>query len=87
MPSTRKQEAKEKRSRETGLVSHLEKMDIISGRYSRGESKNRQNEDDIEINLESNSLQQITILVVEHSRSLLNTNSREKSEITTALMM
>ena len=37
MPSTRKQKAREKRSRQSDVMSDLENVDILLGSYSRNE--------------------------------------------------
>ena len=52
------------------------------GRYSRNEEVNDQNDSDINLDSESNKLKQNSKLVGEEFRSLLNTYSREISEIT-----
>ena len=38
MPSTRKQNVKEKRSRQSDVMSDIENMDVMSGTYSRNHS-------------------------------------------------
>ena len=37
MPSTRKKKAKEKRSRQSDVISHLENVDVMLGAYSWNE--------------------------------------------------
>ena len=41
-------------------MSDLENVDVMLGSYSRGNSLNSQNEDDIDVDLEDNRLQQNT---------------------------
>ena len=60
MASTRKQKARGKRSRLSDVMSDLENVDIMLDSYSRGELKNHQNEDDIEVELEYDRLQRNT---------------------------
>ena len=81
MPSTRKQIAKEKRSRQSDVMSDLENLDIMLGNYSRNELDSQLGEIEIELDLESNDLQAANP-ISEDFRSLLNTNGRENSEIT-----
>ena len=78
MPSTRKQKAKEKSSRQLVVMSDLENMDVMLGNYSRNDlDSQKQTEGDSE----SNELQTVNP-TSEDFRSLNNTNSRENSEIT-----
>ena len=53
MPSTRKQKAKEKRSRQLDIMSDVENVDVMLGSYSRNDEGNDQNEN--ELNLDSES--------------------------------
>ena len=82
MPSTRKQRAKERRSRQLDIMSDVKNVDIMLGSYSSDDERNDQSES--ELSLESGSIrpQQYTNLVGEDFRSLLNTNSRENTEMT-----
>ena len=81
MPSTRKQKAREKRSRQSDVMSDLENVDIMLGNYSRNELDSQLGERETELDLESNGLQTANP-ISEDFRSLINTNSRENSEIT-----
>ena len=45
MPSTRKQKAKEKRSRQSDVISDNENLDVMLGSYQR-ENSESQNEND-----------------------------------------
>ena len=53
MPSTRRQKAKERRSRQLDIMSDVEIVDIMLGSYSRDDDRNTQCED--ELNLDSGS--------------------------------
>ena len=81
MPSTRKQKAKERRSRQLDIMSDVENVDVMLGSYSR-DDENNASEDGMNLDIESNRLQQSSNVVGEDFRSLLNTNSRENSQVT-----
>ena len=81
MPSTRKQKAKERRSRQLDIMSDVENVDVMLGSYSR-DDENNASEDGMNLDLESNRLQQSSNVIGEDFRSLLNTNSRENSQVT-----
>ena len=81
MPSTRKQKAREKRSRQSDVMSDLENVDIMLGNYSRNELDSQLGERETELDLESNGPQTANP-ISEDFRSLINTNSRKNSEIT-----
>ena len=81
MPSTRKQKAKEKRSRQLDIMSDVENVDIMLGSYSR-DDENNASEDEMNLDSRSNRLQQSSNVIGEDFRSLLNTNSRENSQVT-----
>ena len=53
MPSTRKQKAKTRRSRQLDIVSDVINVDIMLEGYSKDEYRNNQSED--ELNLDSGS--------------------------------
>ena len=82
MPSTRKQKAREKRTRQSDVRSDLENVNIMLGSYSRNVETNGYNDSDINQDSESNRLQRNSNLVGEDSGPLPNTTSRENSEIT-----
>ena len=82
MPSTRKQKAKERRSRQLDIMSDTENIDIMLGSYARDDERNEQSENELNLDSGSNRPHQNPNLVGEDFRSLLNTNSRENSEIT-----
>ena len=81
MPSTRKQKARERRSRQLDLMSDVENVDIMLGSYSRDENGNDESENEVKLDSGSSRLQQNSNLVGKDFRSLLNTNSRENSEV------
>ena len=82
MPSTRKQKAKERRSRQLDGMSDVENVDIMLGSYDRDDERAEQSESELNLDSGSNRLHQNPNLVGEDFRSLLNTNSRENSEVT-----
>ena len=82
MPSTRKQEAKERRSRQLDIMSDVENVDKMLGSYGRDDEGVEQSESELNLDSGSNRPHQNTNLVGEDFRSLLNTNRRENSEVT-----
>ena len=82
MPSTKKQRAKERRSRQMDLMSDVENVDIMLGSYSRVDEENNGSENEANLDSGSSRPQQNSNVIGEDFRSLLNTNSRENSEIT-----
>ena len=82
MPSTRKQKAEERRSRQLDTMSDVENVDIMLGSYSRDDEENDISENGINLDSGSNRPQQSSNVIGEDFRFLLNTNSRENSEIT-----
>ena len=82
MPSTRKQKAKERRSRQLDMLSDVENVDIMIGSYSREDEENNVSENEVNLDSGSSRPQQSSNVIGEDFRSLLNTNSRENSEMT-----
>ena len=82
MPSTRKQKAKERRSRQIEMLSDVENVDIMLGGYSREDEDNNAIENEANLDSGSSRPQQSSTTLGEDFRSLLNANSRENSEIT-----
>ena len=82
MPSTRKQKAKERRSRQLDIMSDVENVDMMLGRYSRDDDRNNQSEDELNLDSGSSRPQQSSNLVGEDFRSLRNTNGRKNIEMT-----
>ena len=75
MPSTRKQRAKERRSRQIDMMSNVENVDITLGSYSRVDEGNDHREN---LDSGSNRPQQSSNFVGEDFRSLLNTIVEKK---------
>ena len=63
MPSTRKQKAREKLSRQSDVMSDLENVDIILGSYSRNDEVDDPNDSHFNLDSESNKLQRNSNLV------------------------
>ena len=82
MPSTRKQKAKERLSRQLDIMSDVENVDIMLRNYSRDNERNYQIEKELNPDSESSRPQQSFNLVGEDFRSLLITKIRENSETT-----
>ena len=57
MHSTRKQKAKERRSRQLDIMSVVENVDILLGSYSRDDDLNEQSESELNLDSGSNRLQ------------------------------
>ena len=82
MPSTRKQKATEKRSRQSNVMSDIENLDVMLGNFHGNNQVRDENESDADFDLESRRQQGETNLVEVNFRSLLTTNVSENSEIT-----
>ena len=82
MPSTRKQKAKEKRSRQSDVMSDIENLDVMLGAYSRNDLVEDENNTEPEVDLESGRHQRSEGQTENNFRSLLNTNPSENSEVT-----
>ena len=82
MPPTRKQNAKEKRSRQSDVMSDIENLDVMLGNYANSDIRDREIVDQIEIDPESSRRHQGIGQEESNYRSLLNTNLSENSEIT-----
>ena len=81
MPSTRKQKAKERRSRQLDIMFDAKNVDIMLGSYSGNVEGNDQSENEMHLDSESSRPQRNSNITGEDFSSLL-TNSRENSEIT-----
>ena len=79
MPSTRKQKAEERRSRQLDIMSDVENVDVMLGSYSINNEENDLGKKDMNLDSESSRPQRNSNVTGEDSRSLL-TNSRENSE-------
>ena len=86
MPSTRKQRAKERRSRQIDLMSDTENLDTMLGSYSRNDLEDNSVDRNDEMDRESDRTRQDVAQNSEDFRSLLNSNSRENSESTVETM-
>ena len=80
MPSTRKQKATERRSRQLDIMSDVENVDVMLGSFSRNDEGNDLSEKELNLDSESSRPQRNSNLTGEVFRSLL-ANSRENSEI------
>ena len=85
MPSTRKQRAKERRSRQLDIMSDTENLDVMLGSYPRNELGNDSDRNG-EIDLGSDRTRGDPLQNSEDFRSLLNSNSIENSESTVETM-
>ena len=86
MPSTRKQRAKERRSRQVDLMSDVEDLDVMLGSYSRNEMESNSGDRNDEVDLASDRTRGDVVQNSEDFRSLSNSNSRENSESTIETM-
>ena len=77
----RMQKAREKRSRQSDVMSDIENMDVMLSESSRNEIKGSPEDRNNEKDLVSDKPRQKMIRDSEDFRLLLNTNSRENSEI------
>ena len=75
------QKAREKQSRQSDVMSGFENVDILLGSYSRNDEVKDQNDSDFNLVSESNRLQRQSNTVGEDFKSLLNTKSRQISEM------
>ena len=82
MPSTRKQKAREKRSRQSDVMSDIENLDIMLGNYHESDQVRDENLSDTGLNLESRKSNKEVNSISGNFRTLLNTNVSENSEIT-----
>ena len=83
MPSTRKQKAKEKRSRQSDVRSDIENLDVMLGNYQENDQVRDENVSEADFAPDSRRLQKETNSIRGNFKSLLNTNLSETSEITT----
>ena len=82
MPFTRKQKAREKRARQSDVMSDVENLDVMIGTYTPNELDERENNSGLEMDLGSGRRRKNTDLVGENIRSSLNANMSVNSEIT-----
>ena len=81
MPSTRKQKAKKRRSRQLDIMSDPENADIMLGSYARNDEEDGHSDSDLNLDSGSNRPQKTSDVTGNDFRPLL-TNSGENSEIT-----
>ena len=81
IPSTRKQKAEKKRSRQLDVMSDLENMDIMLGSYFRNEVESHKGVDDMDVDLESGEPHNNGNPFGDDFRPILNINRRENSEV------
>ena len=86
MPSTRKQRAKERRSRQVDLMSDVEDLDVMLGSYSRNEMESNSGDRNDEVDLASDRTRGYVVQNNEDFRSFSNSNRRENSESTIETM-
>ena len=82
MPPSRKQKVEERQSRQIDIMSVMENVDMLLGSSSIDDERNDQSEDEANLKSGSNRPKQTSKSVGEDFRSLLNTNSRENSDMT-----
>ena len=82
MPSTRKQKAREKRSRQSDVMSDIENLDVMLGNYQEDDQVRDEDIGNTDFDLESRRAQRETNSISGNFRSILNTNVSENSEIT-----
>ena len=75
MLSTRKQKAREKRSRHSDVMSDIENLDVMLGNYQESDQVRDENLSNTDFDLESRRLQRETNSISGNFRSLLNCNS------------
>ena len=81
MPSTRKQKAKEKRSRQSDVMSDLENKNVMLGNYPENQSDVDLNEN-VEVDSRSNGTRTDMIRNCEDFRTLLTSEDRNRCETT-----
>ena len=72
MPSTRKQRAKKRRSRQVDLMSDVEDLDVMLGSYSRNEMESNSGDRNDEVDLASDRTRGDVVQNSEDFRSLSN---------------
>ena len=82
MPSTRKQKAREKRSRQSDVMSDIENRDVMLVNYQEDDQVRDEDISNTDFDLESRRPQRETNSISGNFRSILNTNASENSEIT-----
>ena len=81
MPSTKKQKAKEKRARQSDVLSDLENMNVMLGNYPENQSDVDLNEN-VEVDSRSNGTRTDMVRNCEDFRTLLTSEDRNRCEMT-----
>ena len=81
MPSTRKQKAKEKRARQSDVLSDLENMNVMLGNYPENQSDVDLDEN-VEVDSRSNGTRTDMVRNCEDFRTLLTSEDRNRCEMT-----
>ena len=81
MPSTRKQKAKEKRSRQSDIMSDLDNMNVMLGNYPENQSDVDLNEN-VDVDSRSNGTRTDMVRNCEDFRTLLTSDDRNRCETT-----
>ena len=82
MPSTRKQKAREKRSKQSDVGSDIENLDVMLGNYHENDQVRDEDISITDFDLESRRPQRKSNSISGNFRSILNTNTSDNSEIT-----
>ena len=82
MPSTRKQKAEEKRSRQSDVMSDLENMNVMLGNHQENQSDVDLNEN-VEMDPRSNGTRTDMVRNCEDFRTLLTSEDRNRYEMST----
>ena len=82
MPSTRKQKAKERRSRQSDIMSDIENLDVMLGSYQRDNCETQNENDGVGIDSRSNRHEENSNQNENDYRPYLNTNLSENSCLT-----
>ena len=82
MPSTRKQKAKERRSRQSDIMSDIENLDVMLGSYQSDYCETQNENDGVGIDSRSNRHEENSNQNENDYRPYLNTNLRENSCLT-----
>ena len=80
--STRKQKAKEKRSRQSDVLSDIDNMDLMQESFPEHSFERQEKASKIEVHLESRRPYGDANQIEDNFRLLLNTGTSENSEIT-----
>ena len=79
MPSTRKQKANEKHSRQSDVLSDMENTNVMLENFPKNCFERQDAENESEVDLYSMGLHRDTNQIGNHFRSLLNSNVTEHS--------